>query len=89
VEVERFEAAFGEDFRLVSIESPFETRAKRLDLRGRDAGDDEGGESLEARDERELEFGMGQAMEHADHSIDNTDSLEAFRDRVRHLLEEQ
>ena len=89
VEVERFEAAFGDDFRLVSIEAPFETRAKRLDLRGRDASGDEGGESLEARDERELEFGMGQAMERADHTLDNTGSLAAFRDRVRTLLEEQ
>jgi dephospho-CoA kinase len=85
-EVERFEAAFGEDFLLVSIEAPFEERAERLDLRGRDANAEEGGESLEDRDERELGFGMGEAMEMADLTIENTDSLEAFHDRVHTLL---
>ena len=85
-EVERFEAAFGEEFLLVSIEAPFEARAERLDLRGRDASADEGGESLEDRDERELGFGMGEAMAMADRTIENTGSLSAFHDRVRSLL---
>jgi len=87
-EVERFEDAFGGDFLLVSIEAPFEERAERLDLRGRDAGAEEGGESLADRDERELGFGMGEAMEMADLTIENTDTLEAFHDRVRELLTE-
>lgn len=86
VEVDRFEAAFGDTFRLVSIEAPFETRADRLDLRGRDAGAEEGGEALADRDERELAFGMGEAMDRADTSIENTDSLSAFHERIRHLL---
>ncbi|MEF8784626.1 MAG: AAA family ATPase [Haloarculaceae archaeon] len=85
-EVERFEDAFGEDFLLVSIEAPFEERAERLDLRGRDASTEDGGESLDERDERELGFGMGNAMEMADLTIENTDSLDAFHDRVRALL---
>jgi dephospho-CoA kinase len=86
VEVDAFEAAFGEDFLLVAVEAPFETRAERLDLRGRDASGDEGGESLAERDERELSFGMGEAIDRADLTIDNTDSLEAFHERVRRLL---
>jgi dephospho-CoA kinase len=86
VEVDRFEDAFGEQFRLVCIEAPFETRKDRLDLRGRDAGDDEGGESLEHRDQRELDFGMGEAMEQADLTVDNTDSLEAFRTQITKIL---
>jgi len=85
-EVDRFEDAFGDDFLLVSIEAPFETRAERLDLRGRDASAEEGGESLAERDERELGFGMGEAMEVADLTIENTDSLASFHDRVRTLL---
>lgn len=85
-EVERFEAAFGEDFLLVTVDAPFETRAERLDLRGRDAGADEGGETLAERDERELGFGMGDAIDRADLTIENTGSLEAFQDRVRTLL---
>ena len=86
VEVAAFEDAFGDEFELVSIEAPFEMRAERLALRGRDAGSDEGGESLEERDERELSFGMGEAIEQADCTIENTDSLEAFHDRIRALL---
>jgi dephospho-CoA kinase len=85
-EVERFEAAFGESFTLVSIEAPHETRAQRLDLRDRDAGADEGGESLAARDRRELDFGMGAAMDQADITVENTDTLAAFHDRIRELL---
>ena len=88
VEVEAFRDAFGESFVLVEITAPFEVRAERLDLRGRDAGADEGGESLEDRDERELGFGMGDAMDMADVTVGNTDSLSAFRGRVHTLLEE-
>ena len=86
-EVERFESVFGEAFTLISIEAPFPVRAERLDLRGRDASEAEGGESLDARDERELGFGMGEAMEHADIRIENTDSLAAFHTRIRAVLE--
>ena len=86
VEVDRFEDAFGDAFTLVSVEAPFETRAERLDLRGRDAGADDGGESLEARDQRELDFGMGRAMDGADVTVENTRSLEAFRARIREVL---
>ncbi len=86
VEVEYFEAAFGEAFVLVSVEAPFGTRAERLDLRGRDAGSEAGGESLADRDARELDFGMGEAMDRADYVVENTDSLEQFRNRIRDLL---
>jgi len=86
VEVERFEEAFGDAFTLVSIEAPFETRAERLDTRGRDANAEEGGEPLAERDERELAFGMGEAMEDADIVVENTGTLEAFHDRIRTLL---
>lgn len=83
VEVSRFEDAFGEAFQLISIEAPFEVRQERLSERGRDNLD---GESLEERDERELGFGMGEAMEQADVRIENTESLEAFQERIQQLL---
>jgi dephospho-CoA kinase len=86
VEVECFEDAFGDAFTLVSIEAPFETRAGRLDLRGRDASAEEGGEALADRDERELSFGMGEAMDRADITVENTGSLDAFHEQVRRLL---
>jgi len=85
-EVDVFEAAFGEAFTLVSIEAPFEVREARIGERGRDASADDGGESLAERDERELGFGMGAAMERADVTIENTDSLAAFRERIRAIL---
>jgi dephospho-CoA kinase len=87
-EVDIFEDAFGEEFLLVCVEAPDEARARRLDLRGRDAGAEAGGESLAARDERELGFGMDEAMARADVTIANDASLAAFHDRVRTLLAE-
>ncbi|WP_122088944.1 AAA family ATPase [Halalkalicoccus subterraneus] len=82
-EAKRFEEAFGEDFTLIAVEAPFEIREQRLGTRGRDNPETE---SLETRDERELGFGMGEAMTRADVTIENTDSLERFRERIRELL---
>lgn len=88
VEVERFVEAFGEEFLLVEITAPDEERAERLDLRGRDASAEAGGEYIEERDERELGFGMGEAMAVADCTVRNDGTLEAFHERVRTLLTE-
>ena len=85
VEVEAFREAFGDEFRIVSIEAPFDLRAERLADRGRDSSDSDL-EALRARDERELSFGMGAVMDAADVRIDNTDSLAAFRTSARELL---
>ena len=87
VEVERFEEAFGDDFLLVSIEAPFEVRAERLGARGRD-NSDLTRDALRKREQRELGFGMGKAMELADVVIENTDSLETYRARIKRLLRE-
>ncbi len=84
-EVDVFEERFGGDFLLVGVEAPFEVRKERIVDRGRD--DVENGESLAARDERELGFGLGEALDRADVTIENTDSLERFRERVREVLE--
>lgn len=86
VEVERFEEAFGDAFALVCVEAPFEIRAERVESRGRDNTDD--GESLRERDERELGFGMDEAIARADVRIENTGTLEAFHEKVRALLTE-
>lgn len=85
-EVEVFEDEFEEDFTLVEVYAPFEVRRERIETRSRDASEDEGGESLQDRDRRELGFGMGEAIEDADRRIENTDSLEAFRDQIRSFL---
>ncbi|MFC7057091.1 AAA family ATPase [Halovenus salina] len=88
VEVDAFEDAFGDAFLLVRVEAPFEMRANRLELRGRDAGEEEGGESLAERDERELSFGMDEAMERADLALENDGSLDAFHEEIRDLLDQ-
>lgn len=87
-EVETFVEAFGEGFILLRVEAPFELRAQRIEARGRDAGEAEGGEAVADRDARELGFGMGEAMGEADVVIENDGSLEAFHDAVRELLRE-
>ena len=86
-EVERFVDAFGEAFSLVSVEVPFDTRLQRIRERGRDPTA-ESRADLEGRDERELGYGMGEAMNAADVTIRNTGSLEAFRTQIRTLLDE-
>jgi len=86
VEVERFQDAFGEDFLLLSVEAPFDLRAERLGDRGREETDTDR-EKLREREERELGFGMGEVMENADLVIENTDSIDVFRDQVRAVLE--
>ncbi len=85
-EADRFTDAFGDDFVIVSIEAPFDQRAERLSDRGRD-GSDSDREQLRAREQRELEFGMGEVIEQADYRIENTASLAAFRQQIRTLLE--
>ncbi|WP_254536123.1 AAA family ATPase [Halomarina litorea] len=85
-EADRFEERFGDDFVLVAVTAPFDLREERIADRGRDAGADEGGEGLAARDERELGFGMGEVIEHADVTIENDGTLEAFRERARAVL---
>ena len=84
VEVDALEERFGDSFALVGIEAPFEVRKERIDDRGRD--DVEDGEALAARDERELGFGLGEALDRADVTIENTGTLEAFRERAREVL---
>jgi dephospho-CoA kinase len=86
-EIERFVSAFGDDFLLVAIEAPFDLRADRLLERGRDDTDLDR-EALREREERELGFGMDEVMARADVRIENTDSLDAFRARVRELLDD-
>jgi len=87
-EVARFEEAFGGDFTLVEVTAPYELRVERLADRGRDPTAEEGGEDLADREERELGFGMEAAMERADVTIENTGTLEEYRERVRTLFEE-
>ena len=86
VELDRFRAAFDDAFRLVSVEAPFETRADRLLDRARDDTDLDR-DALREREDRELGFGMDEVMDRADIAIQNTDTLDAYRERIRAILD--
>ncbi|NYT05219.1 MAG: flagellar hook-basal body complex protein FliE [Methanomicrobiales archaeon] len=83
-EVATYRAHF-DSFVLVGITSPFAVRLERLQQRGR-SDDPAGEEGLRDRDERELGWGLGNALAMADVTIDNSGSLAAFSDAVRALL---
>jgi predicted RNA binding protein with dsRBD fold (UPF0201 family)/dephospho-CoA kinase len=87
-EVETFKRAFGDDFTLVKIDAPFELRLVRLRRRAR--SDDEGTPDwLKQRDERELSWGMGKAMDVADVSVVNLDPIEKLKAEVRSILRKE
>jgi dephospho-CoA kinase len=74
-------------FVLVAIESPFISRLKRLASRSRP--DDTTTETaLQARDERELSWGLGAALALADYRLNNDRDIPAFTARVTGLLEQ-
>ena len=85
VELDRFRERFGDDFTLVAVTAPFELRAERLGARGRDDSDVEI-EALRDREERELGFGMGEVIDAADVTVENTGTLAAFRERIRGIV---
>jgi len=90
-EVDLFRKEFGSDFVLVSIVAPIDIRLERMSRRKRsDAVTDP--DSLKARDERELKWGLGEALESADQVIRNTGTLDEFLIEVGsvidHLLSE-
>ncbi|MEZ5334263.1 MAG: AAA family ATPase [Methanolobus sp.] len=84
-EVERFKEAFGDDFTLVSVDSPLEIRFERVLARKR-SDDMKDVSELKVRDERELGWGMGEAMEVADMVIENNSTLEEFREKITDLV---
>ncbi|WP_332450532.1 dephospho-CoA kinase [Methanoculleus sp.] len=72
-------------FTLIGIVSSFETRYRRLTNRGR-SDDSLTPEELQARDERELGWGLGRALEEADYRIANEGALDEFTTEARSLL---
>ncbi len=84
-EIERFKKAFGDDFILIAIESPLEVRFERAKMRKR-SDDVEKLEDLEERDRREERWGMREAMEIADFTVENTGDYEDFVDKIRQIL---
>jgi dephospho-CoA kinase len=72
-------------FVLISIDSSFEKRLERIRARGR-SDDFLRPESLRARDEREMKWGLGSALAEADINIKNEGSLDEFSRAVNAVL---
>ncbi|WP_457548997.1 AAA family ATPase [Archaeoglobus sp.] len=85
-EVETFKRAF-DDFILIGVEAPLEVRFQRALKRKRN-DDVKSVEDLKERDKRELSWNLAKALEIADFTIENTSSLNEFREKVRDLLEQ-
>ena len=83
-EVRLFRKFFPE-FRLVAIETAFANRLERLQSRGR-SDDTTTADTLKARDERELGWGLGEAIRLADFRLNNDRDLAAFSDDVAALI---
>ena len=84
-EVNCFKKAFGSDFTLVAIEAPLDTRFSRVQARKR-SDDMKDIDALRVRDDRELGWGMGEAIAAADLVIMNTGTLDEFRKKVLDMV---
>ena len=84
-EVERFKREFGDDFVLINIEAPADVRFERA-VRRKRADDVRTVEELKNRDERELSWGMGDAIKMADITVENAGNMEDFEEKIRALL---
>lgn len=84
-EVECFRKEFGKGFILISIYAPIEVRFSRVQKRGR-SDDMNSIEGLRQRDERELSWGMGEAIDASNIEIENNFTLETFRKDVAEVL---
>ena len=84
-EVNLFRKEFSR-FILIRIDSTFENRLSRVAARGRSDDFKTAGE-LHNRDERELGWGLGNALKQADLYIENNGTLDQFSGTVHQLLE--
>ena len=84
-EVDRFRCEFGDDFMLIATVAPIDTRLKRIS--GRKRSDTiTSMDSLKARDEREMQWGIVEAIASADHVIRNTGALGRFQRKVGFMI---
>ena len=85
-EVNLFRREFGDEFMLISIVAPIDIRLERIISRKRSDAISSI-ESLKVRDERELKWGMGDAIASADHGIRNTGTLDQFLEQVEFMID--
>ncbi len=85
-EVNFFKEEFGDAFTLVNIDAPLKTRFERINRRGR-SDDMTDVNALKARDERELGWGLAEAIKVADIVVENNSTIEEFRRKINDILE--
>ncbi len=84
-EVETFKKEFDPHFVLVRVDAPLQLRYERIKSRGR--GDDLLSiEEFMEREERELGWGMEEAMKKADKVVKNEGYLEEFKEQIKGVL---
>jgi len=84
-EINFFKKQFGNDFKLIAIRTPLELRFERVKKRAR-SDDMCSIDELKRRDEREKGWGLDKAIEVADMTLDNTNSLPKFQKEIEKLL---
>jgi dephospho-CoA kinase len=84
-EVQVFKQAFGSNFKTVAILMPSTRRFELLVARKRSDAPITRAE-FAARDEREVKWGIRDAIDHADYSISNTGTLKELETLFRRLL---
>lgn len=85
-EVQTFRDEFGDNFHLLSIKASTETRYDRIKSRDRE-DDIKSLEEFKEKDERELSWGLEEAMEDADFEIKNEGSIEELKDNFSQIME--
>ncbi len=86
-EVQIFRNEFGDNFYLLSIKASTETRYERIKARDRE-DDIESLEEFREKDERELSWGLEEAMEDADFEITNEGSIEELKEKFSQIVGE-
>ena len=71
---------------IIAVHAPRMTRYERLVARGRDDAPNNM-EEFDARDEREMGWGLSDVIALADHMIVNDSDLDSFRSKVKETLE--
>ena len=85
-EINHFKSVLGNDLKTIGINAPTQMRFQRLTARGRD-DDPSAFEDFQARDNRELSWGLGEALENAEINIINDGTLEEFRNKCQTILD--
>ncbi|UCE90975.1 MAG: flagellar hook-basal body complex protein FliE [Methanobacteriota archaeon] len=85
-EIAAFKKAFGDALKVVAVHSSPRTRFDRLQSRGRSDSPASFVE-FDARDRRELDWGLGDAIALADYLIVNEGTLEELREQVSAFLD--